>query len=209
MKESVDQIVREIQKAFPLHNSGRVFTVAISGIDASGKSHITKLIQAGLEARGFNVANINIDPWQNPLPVRLQKEDAAENFYNNVFRWKDFFDQLIIPLQRDKQIHLETKLIRTDADEFYPFIYRYDNLDILLIEGIFLFQQKYLEYYDYKIWIDCSFETGLQRAINRNTEKLDKQTLIHDYHTFYYPAQRLHFRLDDPKKLADMVFDNN
>ena len=122
---------------------------------------------------------------------------------------KESANQLIIPLQRNKQFHLETKLIRTDADEFYPFIYHCDGLDILLIEGIFLFQEKYLEHYDYKIWVECSFETGLQRAINRNIENLDNQSLIHDYHTFYYPAQQLHFRLDNPKSLADIIFDND
>jgi uridine kinase len=158
----VDKIVRELKQ----HHKQRLFTAAISGIDASGKGYITKLIQEGLEARGYNIANINVDPWQNPLPVRLQKENAAENFYNNVFRWADFFRQLIIPIQRDKSIYLEAKLIRTDADEYYPFVYHYDNLDVLLIEGIFLFNEKYLHYYDFKIWIDCSFETGIKRAID-------------------------------------------
>jgi uridine kinase len=201
-------LVDAIEQRLKNHSRQRLFTAAISGIDASGKGYITKLAQDNLATRGYNVATINVDPWQNPLPVRLQKENAAENFYNNVFRWRDFFNHLIAPLQKNKGIYLETKLIRTDADEYYPFVYDYDDLDILFIEGIFLFQKKYLNYYDYKIWIDCSFETGLKRAIKRNTERLNEEQLINDYNTCYYPAQQLHFKKDNPQNRADIIFNN-
>jgi uridine kinase len=139
----------------------------------------------------------------------LKKEKPAENFYKNVFRWDDFFQHLILPLQKQKSIHLETMLIRTDADEYYPFTYRFTHIDILLIEGICLFQKGLLAYYHQKVWIDCSFETGLKRAIGRNAEKLDEEKLIHDYNTWYYPAQRFHFEKDRPRQQADIIFDND
>lgn len=207
--DDVIALYDKIEQQLKNHTGQRLFTVAISGIDASGKGFITKLIEGGLTARGYNIANINIDPWQNPIPVRLQKQNAAENFYRNVFRWKEFFQQLIEPLQKDKGIYLETKLIRSDADEYYPFIYEYSNLDILIIEGILLFQEKYLPFYDYKIWIDCSFETALQRAVHRNIERLDERQLIIDYNTWYYPAQRFHFEKDKPIAEADLIFNND
>jgi uridine kinase len=78
-----------------------------------------------------------------------------------------------------------------------------------LVEGILLFKKKWLPFYDYKIWIDCSFEAGLRRALKRNIEKLDDERLLADYATFYYPAQRYHFKKDDPKGNADLIFDNN
>jgi uridine kinase len=68
---------------------------------------------------------------------------------------------------------------------------------------------EYLSFYHFKIWVDCSFETGLQRAIKSNIEKLDEERLLHDYNTFYYPAQRYHFKKDDPKEAADFIYDNN
>ena len=98
--------------------------------------------------------------------------------------------------------------IRTDADVYFPLVYDFRNIDILLLEGIFLLKQEYLSFYDLKIWVDCSFETGLKRAIQRNAENLDVQRLIRDYNTFYYPAQQYHFRKDDPKGKADLIFNN-
>lgn len=206
--DAIASLCDKLSEAIRNYRGNRLFTAAISGIDASGKGYIAKLVQEEMEQRGYRVANINIDPWQNPLSVRLQEKNAVENFYSRVFRWNDFFGQLIIPLQLNKKIHPETFLIRTDSDTYYPFTYHYDNAGLLMIQGILLLQEKYLSYYDYKIWIDCSFETGLRRAIARNVENLDEERLIHDYHTWYYPAQRLHFLNDAPREKADIFFNN-
>ena len=206
---TISELSQNVLDAFAKHSKASLFTVAISGIDASGKGYTAKFLQEELGLKGYKVANINIDPWQNPIAVRLRKENAAENVYENIFKWDEFFDQLIFPLQKNKSIYLETEGIRGDADVYYPLIYDHINLDILLIEGILLFKKKYISHYDYKIWIDCSFETGLQRAIERNVERLDKERLIHDYKTFYYAAQRLHLEKDDPQKAADVIFNNN
>jgi len=155
------------------------------------------------------VANINVDPWQNPLPVRLQPDNPAENFFSHVFRWEDIFTQLLNPLKENRSIHLATRLIRSDADVYYDHVYKYEQIDFLLIDAIFLFQERFNSFYDYKVWIDCSFETGLERAISRNVENLDKEQLIHDYHTCYYAAQRLHFKKDHPRENANLIFDND
>lgn len=205
----IPSLTIEVMNAFALHDKQAAFTVAISGIDASGKGYTANLFQQDLESKGYNVANINIDPWQNPIPVRLQKENAAENVYENIFRWNDFFEQLIFPLQKNKSIYLETQAIRSDADVYYPLIYDYTNIDILIVEGILLFKKKYLPYYDFKIWIDCSFETGLERALKRNVENLHKERLVYDYDMYYYAAQRLHFKRDNPQEIADIIFNNN
>jgi putative protein kinase ArgK-like GTPase of G3E family len=69
-----------------LHKSLSAFTLAISGIDASGKGYITKLVQEELERRGLKVANINIDPWQNPTPGgHNDLLDKAKAGYNILF----------------------------------------------------------------------------------------------------------------------------
>jgi uridine kinase len=206
--DTVYELAEKVIEQYKLHSASSAFTIAVSGIDASGKGYISKLLQQELESRGLKVANINIDPWQNPLSIRLQKENAAENVYENIFRWDDFFEQLIFPLQKNKEIYLETRGIRSDADIYDPLVYNFKNLDILLIDGILLLKKKYLAYYDYKVWVDCSFETGLKRAIKRNVEKLDEEKLVYDYHTYYYPAQLLHNEKDNPQKTADIIFNN-
>src|SRR5262245_36049964 len=209
MPDDIKKLAAYLLKKFHSHRGPGVFTIGVSGIDASGKGFVSSLLQNELEEQNLKVANINVDPWQNPTKVRLQKEDPAENFYQKVFRWNDFFSQLVFPLQKTGSIYLEAKLIRTDADEYYSFTYQFNKIDILLIEGIFLFKKELCDHYDFKIWIDCSFEVGLQRAIARNVENLDEERLIHDYQVYYYPAQRHHFQKDDPFDAADIIFQND
>jgi uridine kinase len=206
---NISSLTKKVMNAFACHDKKKAFTVAVSGIDASGKGYTTKLLQEELERLGYKVANINIDPWQNPIPIRLQKGNSAENFYNNVFRWKEVFPELLIPLKNDRGINLKATLIKSHADEYYNYDYHYENIDFLLIDAILLFQEQFLSFYDYKIWIDCSFETGLQRAIARNVEKLDEERLIHDYNTFYYPAQCYHFKKDNPIDSSDIIYHND
>ncbi len=205
----ISQLADKIIEEYERYASKNLLTVAISGIDGSGKSYITDLLQKELEERKYNTANINIDPWQNPISVRLRKENAAVNVYENIFRWDAFFQQLIFPLQKNKGIYLETEGIRSDSDVYYRLVYDYNDLDILLIEGILLFKKEYRLYYDYKIWIDCSFEAGLKRAIKRNVEKLPADKLIDDYNSFYYAAQRYHFNKDKPTEISDILFCND
>jgi len=207
--DPVKELSRTILQKFYAHDADHVFTVAISGIDASGKGYVTKLVEDELRGHGLKVANINLDPWQNPIPIRLQKENAAENFYQNVFRWDDVFKELIIPLRKTGNIYHHARLIRTDADRYYDLTFDYKTIDVLLIEAIFLLQEKYLDHYDFTVWIECSFETGLKRAIERNVEKLALEQLIHDYNTYYYPAQRYHFGRDCPKVRADIIHCND
>src|SRR6266581_4034557 len=119
--DPIKQLSKTILEKYYAHIADHIFTVAISGIDASGKGYITKLLEDELRSNGLKIASINLDPWQNPISVRLQKENAAENFYQNVFRWNDMFDQLIIPLRRNGSIQLSSRLINTHADEYYDF----------------------------------------------------------------------------------------
>jgi uridine kinase len=203
------ELSKLILQRFYDHSADYVFTVAISGIDASGKGYVAKRLETELAAKGLRVANINIDPWQNPIPIRLRKENAAENFYHNVFRWDEVFEQLIIPLRRKRGVHLATQLIFSHADDYFDFTFDFENIDILVVDAIFLFQQGFLMHYDLNVWIDCSFETGLKRAIKRNVERLSKQKLIEDYQTYYYPAQRYHFQKDNPKQLSNIIYCND
>jgi uridine kinase len=207
--DSIKEFSKLIRQKFYAHTVDHVFTVAISGIDASGKGYVAKRLETELTAKGLKVANINIDPWQNPIPIRLKKENAAENFYQNVFRWDDVFEQLIIPLRRTRSVHLATQLIFSHADEYFDFTFDFGSIDILLVDAIFLFQQRFLKHYDFNVWIDCSFETGLKRAIKRNVERLSKEKLLDDYQTYYYPAQRYHFQKDNPRQLSNVIYCND
>lgn len=83
------------------------------------------------------------------------------------------------------------------------------DIDIVLLEGIFLFKPEYRDHFDLKIWIECSFETALQRAMARGQEGLPPAETRRAFETIYFPAQRVHFARDNPREFADIIFVND
>ena len=69
----------------------------------------------------------------------------------------------------------------------------------------FLFRRALRHRYDLSIWVDCSFEAALMRALARNQEGLPPERLLADYRRIYFPAQEIHLRRDRPRDFADVV----
>ncbi|NEQ36213.1 MAG: uridine kinase [Okeania sp. SIO3I5] len=162
-----------------------------------------------LQAKSLKVALVSLDAWHNSQDIRFNEINSAQHFYENAFRWEELFNSLIIPLKSQKSIRLEAELIDIKTDNFYSYIYDFQNIDIIIIEGIFLFKEPFIKEYDFKLWLNCSFETTLKRALSRRQEGLTKEQTIYDYQTTYFPAQTIHFKQDNPQKVASLVIDND
>lgn len=182
--------------------------VGISGIDASGKGFIASQLATGLEAGGFRTALINVDGWLNLPHVRFSDTDRAEHFYYHALRLDEMFERLIMPLKETRSVDLTMELAEETAAAFRPHTYSFADIDIILLEGIFIFKHEFVRHFDLKIWVDCSFESALQRAIARSQEGLPPEATVAAYETIYFPAQRVHFNLDRPREYADALHSN-
>jgi len=181
--------------------------VALSGIDGSGKGCIGSRLHTALRKSGVNSYLIGIDGWLELPENRFNKLKPAEHFYNHGFRFDEMFTNLINPLRRAGSIDLFANHADPgNSNEYVPHHYQIKNAEVVFIEGIFLFQQQFD--FDYRIWIECSFETAFRRSLLRNQEGLSPEELHHDYDTIYFAAQRLHFEKDNPQKMADYIFNN-
>lgn len=209
MEWPLQDLCNALLSAYKKHNSSSTFTVAISGIDASGKGTIAGNLHAALSLSGLKPALIRLDDWQMPKSISLMKENAAENFYYNSFRWHALFNQVISPLKKTGNLQLHYPLIQMDKDEVITASYDFRDVDIILLEGIFLFKKEFISQFDFRIWVNCSFDNGLKRALKRNQECLQAEDLLYDYLTYYYPAQMHHFNKDNPGEQVDFVFNND
>lgn len=183
--------------------------VGISGIDGSGKSAWNRSLTEQLSVRGWNVASFNVDAWHHPPAVRFSATDPGRHFYDHAFRWDEMFDRLILPLRKNRSVTLTTHLNRQPGDVVVEHTYDYKDIDIILFEGIFILRKEYSRIYDLTFWIECSFETALERAMARNQEGLSEAEIIHDYQNIYFAAQKIHFAEDDPKSFADVIVFND
>ena len=186
----------------------RALLVGISGIDGSGKGYITACLNEQLRRLGHNVAVICADDWLNLPHVCINHDNPAEHFYEHALRLDEMFGRLIIPLKQNRDISLTANCADPKAIAFRDERYDFRNIDIVLLEGIFLFKPTYRHHFDLSLWIDCSFETALRRAIARGQEGLPPAETRRAFETIYFPAQRIHLASDNPRDAADVIFRN-
>jgi uridine kinase len=187
----------------------RATLVAISGIDASGKGWVAARLASGLRARGMRVADLCVDGWLRLPSERFGASDPAGHFYRHALRFDAMFSQVVLPVRNHRSVHVEVDHADEIATTFRPRRYDLTDVDIILLEGIFLLRRDLRAHYDASIWIDCSIETALERAIGRGQEGLAPAATIHAYRTIYFPAQEIHFAFDDPRAACTWILVND
>jgi uridine kinase len=206
---SIAELVREILERRANTPEARSLLVGVSGIDGCGKGFLATQLQAHLALRGVIPVILNVDGWLNLPQKRFDQNAPGVNFYENAIRLDQFFSQLVLPLRERRSIHLEADFVEETASDYRKHTYDYQDISVVLVEGIFLFKPQYRKYFDLAIWIECSFPTALARAIDRAQEGLSPANTIAAYDTIYFPAQRIHLAQDKPREHADLIFEND
>jgi len=205
----IDEIVRKILERRAIVPATRSLLVGVSGIDGCGKGYLAAQLRVHLALRGVIPAILNVDGWLNLPQKRFDQTAPAANFYENAIRMDQFFSQLVLPLRDRRSIHLVADFVEETASDYRQHTYDYEDVSVVLVEGIFLFKPQYRKYFDLAIWIDCSFPTALARAIERAQEGLSTTNTIAAYDTIYFAAQRIHLAQDHPRENADLIFNND
>lgn len=206
---SIDEVVRKILERRMNIPETRSLLVGVSGIDGCGKGYVAAQLQAHLALRGVIPTILNVDGWLNLPQKRFDQSAPAVNFYENAIRLDQFFNQLVLPLRDRRSIRLVADFVEETASDYRQHIYEYNDVPVVLVEGIFLFKPQYRKYFDLTIWIECSFPTALARAIERAQEGLSRANTIAAYDTIYFPAQKIHLAQDKPRENADLILEND
>ena len=183
--------------------------MAITGIDGCGKGYVTAQLLKQLTAEGVRAAIIHVDGWLNLPKVRFDSSNPAEHFYLHAIRFDEMFGQLVLPLRERRSLRLEADYTEETATEYRKHTYEFEELDVILLEGAYLLKRPFQAYYDLSIWIECSFETALKRAIARSQEGLTPEATAEAYRNIYFPAQEIHFQRDDPRSAATLIVNND
>ena len=205
LRTVVDQIL-DARRSVPTQRS---VLAAITGIDGCGKGYVTTRIVTALQANGVRAAAINIDGWLNLPNKRFDASNPAEHFYRHAIRFEEMFAQLVLPLRDQRSVRIVADYAEETATEYRRHVYEFEDIDVIALEGIYLLKRAFLAYYDLSIWIECSFDTALERAISRAQEGLPAEDTVRAYHTIYFPAQEIHFQRDNPKTAATLIVNND
>jgi uridine kinase len=205
----VERVVARILEARGSAPPERCLLVAVSGIDGSGKGWVTARIVETLRERGLRASGITIDGWLNLPARRFSRSDPGRHFYEHAIRFEEMFERLVLPLRDRRSVRVEADYAEETATAYRPHLYDYQDLEVVVLEGIFLLKRSLRRHYDLSIWIDCTFETALERAIARAQEGLPPAETARAYRTIYFPAQEIHLRRDQPRSAATLILAND
>jgi uridine kinase len=206
---TLQTVIDEILDARSSIPSQRSVLTAISGIDAGGKGYFTARLVDALQTKGVRAVAISVDDWLNLPNIRFDASNPAEHFYLHAIRFEEMFAQLILPLRDHRSLRLVADYAEETAAEYRRHVYEFEDVDVIALEGIYLLKRAFQAHYDLSIWIECSFDTALERAISRAQEGLPPEETIRAYRTIYFPAQEIHFQRDNPKAGATLIVNND
>jgi uridine kinase len=204
----VETAVEEILTRRTQIDPRRSALIGVSGIDAAGKGYITDQIVERLQRTGIRAVALHGDGWLNSPDKRFNMARAAEHFYENALRFEQMFGELVLPLKQKRSHRGTMDFVSETAATYTKQTYAFSDVDVLILECIFLFKNEFRRHFDLSIWIDCSFQTALERAVGRSQEGLGVNETVSAYQTIYFPAQRIHFDKDLPRSTADLIIDN-
>jgi uridine kinase len=205
----LDRAIEAIRRAREHVPPRRCALIAVSGIDASGKGYLTARLAASLAARGVRAAVLGVDGWLNLPSVRFDPDRPGEAFYERGIRFDEMFARLVVPFRDGRSIDLVADHADETATAYRPHTYAFGDTDIILLEGVFLLKHAWRAHYDLSFWVDCSFETALERAVRRGQEGLPPEETVRAFRSIYFPAQRIHLAKDAPRAAANHILIND
>lgn len=206
---AIQTVVDQILESRRSVSAQRSVLAAITGIDGCGKGYVTTRIVNRLRAKGVRAAAITIDGWLNLPSKRFDASNPAEHFYLHAIRFEEMFAQLVLPLRDRRSLRLEADYAEETTTEYRRHIYEFEDIDVIALEGIYLLKRAFQLRYDLSYWIECSFDTALERAVDRAQEGLPPEETVRAYRTIYFPAQEIHFQRDNPKAAATLLINND
>ena len=189
-------------------NKDNPFIVGINGVDTSGKTEFTTELGKYISKAGFKVQIVSIDDFHNPSRIRSKEEDPVISYTNNAFNLQYLANELLEPITAQGFINKELRLLDLQKDEYSMCkTYEVDKNTIVLVEGVLLYREPIDSYFNYRIYLDISFDEVLKRASQRDGY-LFGQSLIEKYQQKYIPVQKLYIDKHKPKERSDMLILN-
>ncbi len=180
----MEQIELLIEKISSLPKENKTLLIAIDGRGGSGKSTLAQKLKEKLSS----VTIVHLDDF-------AYAKDAREKLLK----------QVILPLEKNKVAsyrHYDWK-IRKLMEQ-----HKIKPGGIVIIEGVSTLHDLLCNHFDFKIWIECPAEIGLQRGAARELRELGRDT-SKEWIEKYLPEEKEYIEKQHPQQKADYILDTS
>ena len=188
----------------------RPLVVGINGAYTSGKTTFTLGLQQYLRGQGAKTQVIHYDDFHHPFSAIAWTDDTEiEVFYKKAFDPAKLEREILGPLKEQGCINKDVVCVDLGTSQFTNTIHvDIDETTIVLLEGVLLFRPPLMEYIDFKVYLDISFEEMIKRAKLRDVPKFG-EGILEKFVTRYIPVQQRYMAECGPVAAGDIVIDNN
>ena len=188
---------------------GRPVVVGVTGIDASGKSHLTAELAALLRGSGTAVQVVHVDDFHHPRRLRYAPGvSEPERYLRHSFDFPRLIHHVLEPLRRHGELHTTLDHLDLATDTFTARrAYSIGPGTVVLVEGVFLLRPDLRRLLDLTVYLHVPEQTALLRGSTRDAEAAGVD-VTGRYRSKYLPAQREFLRRHPPADLADLIVDN-
>jgi uridine kinase len=206
------QLVDEIAEAIARVERPHPVRVAIDGVSVAGKTILAKELVSPVERRGRPVIRASVDGFHNPRRIRQRRGGrSSEGYYLDSFDYEALKSALLEPLGPDGNLKFRSAVFdfRTDSGVETP-VRTADPSAVLLFDGIFLLRPELREHWDFRIFVDASFEVTVGRALTRDIPLFGtREAVLERYELRYVPGERRYLEDVNPADIADCVVAND
>ncbi len=144
----------------PLKNGQKI--IAIDGGGGAGKSTFAKQLQAAYH----NSFIIPIDHFYRPSPLR--QPVLPTDIINKNFDWDRFYTDVMDAAVQGKEVRYQ--MYDNSKGDLSGQIINIPKDAVIIVEGVWSMQKKFIDLYDYTVWLEAPVATRLQRGLLRDGE---------------------------------------
>jgi uridine kinase len=209
---SRDDLISEIAEVINNINLPHPVRVAIDGGGNAGKTTLADELSLKLNNLGRSVIRSTIDGFHNPPEIRRkQGKYSPRGYFEDSYNYPLLKKFLLDPLGPNGNLNYKESIYNFKINmETNVEFQRAAQNSVLLFDGIFLFNEQLISYWDYKLYVDASFENTMERAIIRDNELFGgTENVIKLYKKRYIPGQEMYLSMRNPIGVSDIVLNNN
>ncbi|WP_198654460.1 uridine kinase family protein [Nocardia aurea] len=170
-----------------------VALVGIDGRGGSGKSTLARQLADGWSG----VTVIEMDDFYLP---RNQRPDDTSKPGANFDRYR-LISEVLEPLRAGR--HGKYQRYDWNRDELAEW-HEVDPAGLVIVEGVYSTSSLLRDYFDFKAWVDASYEVRLARGVARDGEEM-RSTWVDKW----MPTEDVYVALEEPQRFADLIVDGS
>ncbi len=207
-----EQLVRWVAATLANQKLAHPTRVAVTGIDAAGKTTLADELTREIEALGRTAVRASIDDFHRPghRDRSASGDFTVESYYDEAYDYEALVERLLDPLGPGGDRRVQLRYWQAYSDEPGPSeTLRVGEDAIVVVDGIFLLRPELRHHWDLVVWIEIDLATALTRALERDIAWVKSADVVRErYESRNFPAHDLSVDRTGGAAAADIVIDN-